>query len=95
MSLELTTLCLVTPLDPRKGERYTELVREDLENEKIDNMHNITIRREDYLNHTVYVELSRRSICSYDTNLDKALIRWKTRLHEVSSWHCMKATKYV
>lgn len=58
MSLDLDTMILVTPLDPCKGERCIEPIKEELEIEEIDNLYNITTRREDYANPTIDGELS-------------------------------------
>ena len=67
MTFKSNTLRLITPLDPREGAKYTELVREDVDSEDIGELYNITTRREDYVNPTANGELSSRSIRSYDT----------------------------
>lgn len=86
---------MTTPLDPREGARYTEPVKEDIEDENIGELYNITVRREDYVNPTSNGELGWRSICSYDTDSKDVPERWQNRLHEVSSSKCACVIKYV
>lgn len=66
MSFESETMRLIAPLHTREGEMYIELVKDELDIGEIDNLYNITTRREDYVNPTVDGELSWRSIFSYD-----------------------------
>lgn len=86
---------LVPPLDPRKGERYIELVKKELYIEEIDHFYNIIARREDYVNPTVDGELTWRWIYSYDIVLEDALDRWKNWLHEISSRCCACITHFL
>ena len=52
-------------------------MRDELEIEEIDNLYNIIVGKENYVNPIVDGELSWRSICSYDIDLDEALDRWQ------------------
>ena len=58
MMFEFGTVRLTTPLDPREGARYTEPMREGVDNEAIGELYNIIARREDYINPIVDGELS-------------------------------------
>ena len=58
MLFESDTMWLIAPLDPREGERYIKLVKEELDTKEIENLYNITARREDYVNPMVDGELS-------------------------------------
>lgn len=73
MSFELDVVRLVEMLNPREEERYTKSVRDELEAKAINNLYNITTRREDYVNPTIDGQLSWRIICSYDTNSNESL----------------------
>lgn len=86
MSFESERMWLISPLDPREGERYTKPIKEELDTKEIDNLNNIIAWREDYVNLTTNGELSWRRICSYDIYLEDALDQWKNKLHEISSW---------
>ena len=69
-------MSLVVSLYQREWERYIEPVGDELDKEEIDNMYNITTRREYYVNPTPYEELCWRGIYSYDIYLEDALDRW-------------------
>ena len=43
---------IVAPLNPREGERYIELVIEELEIKEINKLYNIATKREGYVNPT-------------------------------------------
>jgi hypothetical protein len=49
---------VTAPIDPKEGRRYIELVKDD----EIDNLDNLTIRMDDYVNLTIDGTLSWRSI---------------------------------
>lgn len=95
MTFESESLKLTTPLDLIEGTRYTKPVKEEECDEEIAELYNITAWREDYINPIVDEELSWRSICSYGTDSEESLERWKNRLHEMSTRRCAHVTKYV
>jgi hypothetical protein len=77
MSFETDTLRIIAPLDPNEGDIYNDPVNEDAQSSIIENIYNITGHMEDYVNPTVDGELSWRSVCSYDTDSEDAMERWK------------------
>ena len=58
MIFEVRDLRVITPLDPTEGKRYIELARGN----DIDNLYNMTVWMDDYVNPTIDGALSWRSI---------------------------------
>jgi hypothetical protein len=58
MLFDTETSCVITPLDPNEGNRYSEMVDEDARSSVIDNIYKITKGKEDYVNPMEYGELS-------------------------------------
>jgi hypothetical protein len=71
MSFETNTMRMVASLDPYEGDQYNEPVDEDAQSSVIENIYNITKRREDYVNPTADGELSWRSRKSYDMDSEE------------------------
>jgi hypothetical protein len=67
MSFEMNNVCVIVPLDWVEGDRYNELVNEDVQSSIIENIYNIIGHKEDYVNSTIDGELSWRIFFSYDT----------------------------
>ena len=84
MSFESKDLSVVAPLDPEEGDRYVELVREDLEDMDLDKFYKVTAQREDYIKPTKDGKFSWTRISSCLVYFDEALENWKHRLYEVS-----------
>ena len=78
-------MLLVSLLDPKEGEIYSEVVRDDIENQEIENIYNISGCKEDYVNPTDEGEINWCSICSFDLDLEEDMEIWKKILYEVSS----------
>ena len=54
----LGILQVVAPLDPKEGNFYVEYVRKDLGLVDLDNIYNVTIWHDDYVNPPTYGALS-------------------------------------
>ena len=81
---------VIVPLDPTKGERYIEPVREG---DDVDHIYKLTARVEDLINPTTNGMLNwkKDSLCFLD--LDGEMENWKNQLHDVSMLRCLKTTK--
>jgi hypothetical protein len=60
---------VIVPLDPIKGRRYVELAK----GKEIDNLYNVTMRMDDYVNSTIDVAISKRSISLCTSDSEEAL----------------------
>jgi hypothetical protein len=67
--------------------RYVKLARKE-----IDNLYNMKMCMDDYVNPTTDGALSWRNIISYTSYLEERIEHWKHQLHEVSSGRCMCIT---
>jgi hypothetical protein len=92
MTFEGYGLRVISPLDPDKGQRYTEPIREEDRAYKLENIYKLTTRQQDYINPTADGNLSWRSdnTCSLDSN--EALENWKNKMYEVSTRRCARLT---
>ena len=72
---------VIVPLDPAKGEWYTEPVREE---DDIDHIYKLTARDKDWINPTVDGMLcwEKDNECLSDSNGE--IENWQNRLHDVS-----------
>jgi len=68
------------PIDPGEGQRYVEPVRVERE---LDNIYNITLTKEDYVEPDVDGKLSWENASSWDGDSEQALEDWQNRMHEV------------
>lgn len=70
MSFKSKYLRVVKPLDLDKGNKYVELLREELNDFELNNFYKVTVWCEDYINPIVDGKLSWTSIisCSFDSN---------------------------
>lgn len=75
MPFEIDMLCMIAPLYLNESVRYNEIVNEDVQSSIIENIYQITGRREDYINSIIDGELSWRSVKSYNTNSEDAIER--------------------
>jgi hypothetical protein len=82
-------LKVTVPLDPMEERRYVEPMRKE-----IDNLYNMTMQMDDYINSTIDGVLSWRSISSCASDSEKGLEHWKHQLHEVSTRRCARITRY-
>jgi hypothetical protein len=78
---EVGDLKVTMPLDPTEGRRYIEPTKGD----EIDNMYNMTVRMDDYVNPTIDDALSWRSIISSTSDSKEGMENWQQRMHEVST----------
>jgi len=69
-------------------DRYNEPLNEYVQVSILENIYNITGRKEGYVNPTVDGELSWRNVHSYDTDSKDAMARWKNKLYEMSTRRC-------
>ena len=81
---------VIVPLDPAKGERYIEPVRNE---EDVDHIYKLTARDEDWINPTVDGVLcwEKDSECFSDS--DGEIENWQNRLHDVSALRCLRITR--
>jgi hypothetical protein len=84
MIFEFWDLKFVAPLDPSEGKRYIESTK----GKDIDNLYNITVRMEDYVDPIMDGALSWRSISSCASYSEVSLKNWQQRMHEVSTRRC-------
>ena len=69
MTFEGDGLRVIAPLDPDEGCRYTKPVTEENHAYELDYIYKLTVRQQDYINPTLYGNLSWRSErrCSSDS----------------------------
>jgi hypothetical protein len=79
MIFEVGYLKVTATLDPTQGKRYIEPTRGN----KIDNLYNMIVLMDDYVNPTVDGVLSWRSISSCASNSEDGIEHWQHRTHEV------------
>ena len=61
MKFEGYGLKVIAPLDPDKGRRYTEPIREEDCTYELENIYKLTARQQDYINPTTYGNLRWKS----------------------------------
>lgn len=81
---------VIAPIDPTDSRRYVEPVKKGFD---LENIYNLTSRKEDYVNPTTDGNLSWRSVISCASDPDEGLENWQNRLHEVSMRRCAHLTK--
>ena len=84
---------VVSPLDPKEGYRYLEPMRDDIENEEIENIYSITWHKEYYVNPTTYGDISLCNICSFDIDSKEDMEGCRDNLYEFSSRRCTRIIK--
>jgi hypothetical protein len=89
MIFEVGDLKVTAPLDPTEGKRYIEPARGN----DIDNLYNMTVWMDDYVNPTTDGALSWRSISSCASYSEEGLEHWQQRMHEVSTRRCARMTR--
>jgi len=88
MIFEKKSLCVVVPLDPAEGARYTEPVHDDERNNDLDCIYKITMRYQDCMNLTADGRISWERENSCTSDLDDEVEHWQKRLHEVMTLIC-------
>ena len=85
MIFEKKSLCVIVPLDPAEGSRYTEPVRDYESDDDVDYIYKIIVRDQYWVNPTAdgRIAWDREISCTSDS--DEELKHWQTRLHEVST----------
>ena len=81
-SFERKSLCIVVPLDPVEGLRYTELVCDYEESDdNLDQIYKITVQDQYWVDSTAngWIAWDRESSCT--SYLDEELEHWQNRLH--------------
>ena len=81
MLFEGRGICIIAPLDPVEGARYTEPSTEEYDPLDLDNIYKLTARNQDYINPTADGNLSWRSISSCASDSEEGLDNWQNRLH--------------
>jgi hypothetical protein len=69
--------------------KYNEPTNEYAYRSIIENTYNITRCKEDYVNPTTKGELTWRSVCFYDIDLEDEMARWQNNLCEVLTKRCV------
>lgn len=95
MIFEGNNMGVLSPLDPSKGLRYIELVKEEYCAADIDNIYQMTVKEQECVNPTAEGKLSWEQDISCTSDLDSELENWHNRLHEVSIRHCARITKSI
>lgn len=84
------SLCMVVPLDPAKGARYTEFMRNADSDDELDCMYQITAKDQERINPT----MDGRPLWDHDisctSDLDEEVEWWQNRLHQVTTLNCNK-----
>ena len=75
MSFEGKGLRVIVPLDPSKGERYTELITDE-DQDVLDHIYNIITKEEDYVNPTIKGIMDWQCDSSCMTDSDEGLENW-------------------
>jgi hypothetical protein len=86
MIFEVGDLKVTTPLDLIEGKRYIEPTRGN----NIDNMYNMIVWMEYYVNPTADGALIWRSISLCASDSEEGLEHWQQRTHEVSTRQCAR-----
>ena len=88
MILENKSLRVVVPLDPTKGMRYTEPMRDEDSDDELDCIYQITAQDQDWVNPTVDGRISWDCDSSWMSGSDEEIEWWKNWLHEVTTLNC-------
>jgi hypothetical protein len=78
MIFEIGYLKFIVSLDPTEGKRYIEPTKGN----EIDNLYNMTVRMDDYVNPNVDGALSWKSIISCVSDSEERHEHWQLRMHE-------------
>ena len=93
MTFEGNGLRVIIPLDPSQGERYTEPLRDEGEQDTLDHIYNITATDADYVepNTDGVMDWQCDSSCMSDS--DDGLENWQQRLYELHGHRCAQITQ--
>lgn len=85
MIFEKKSICVIVPLDPAEGARYTKPVRNEDSDDELDCIYQIMVQDQDWVNPTADGRISweHDSSCMLDSN--EEIERWQNRLHEVTT----------
>jgi len=95
MTFEKKSLRVVVPLDPAERERYTEPIRDEESDDKLDFIYQITAKDQDQMHSTENRGTSweHDSICTMDS--EEEAERWRNRLQGVTTLNCNMMTRSV
>ena len=88
MIFEKNSMHVVVPLDPAKGLRYTEPVRDYDSDKNMECIYKITTWEQDWVNPTADGQISWERESSCTSNSDEEIERWQNWLHEVTTLNC-------
>src|SRR5712692_2660030 len=93
MTFEGNGLRAIIPLDPSHGERYTEPIRDEGEQDTLDHIYNITAKEEDYVDPDAdgVIDWQCDSSCMSDS--DDGLENWQQQLYELHGHRCAQITQ--
>ena len=89
MTFEGKDLRVIVPMDPSQGERYTEPLRDE-DQDDLEHIYNITAKEEDYVDLTDEGPMDWQCDSSYMTDLDDGLENWQNRLYELHGHRCAR-----
>ena len=92
MIFEGKELRVMVPLDPSQGERYTEPLRDE-DQDDLDHFYNITAKEEDYVDPSAEGIMDWQCDSSCMTDSDDGLENWQNRLYELHGHRCARITK--
>jgi len=90
---EKNSLCIVIPLDPSEGVRYTKPVHDNGSDDEMDCIYKIIMHDQDWVNLIANGRISREGIGSCTSDSDKENERWHNRLNEVTTLNCSMMTR--
>ena len=93
MNFEGNGLRVIIPLDPSKGERYTESIRDEGEQDTLDHIYNITAQEADYVKLDADGVLDWQCDSSCISDSDDGLENRQNRLYELHGRRRAQLTK--
>ena len=93
MTFEGNGLRVIIPLDPSQGERYTEPLRDEGEQDTLDHIYNITAKDADYVEPDADGVMDWQCDSSCMSDSDDGLENWQNRLYELHGHRCARITK--
>ena len=93
MTFEGHNIKVITPLDPSKGPRYTEPIREAEALKEANDLYIMTTTKDDYINPTPEGILTWCDTNSCTSDSDEDMENWQNQMYEVSGRQCAQLTK--
>ena len=93
MTFEGNGLRVIIPLDPSQGERYTEPLRDEGEQDTLDHIYNITATDADYVEPNTDGVMDWQCDNSCMSDSDDGLENWQQRLYELHGHRCAQITQ--